>query len=170
MDYLIRILNDSITGIIYFAALFFFFLRYIKAYKLDFIKEYKDVMLYSVVLVVFFSRIISGIAESIVSNIITMIYPGIATDIYKTINAPSIPQNILDQKTILYSALVFYRHLFFSTLLLGISLLVWFRDKVNKRRTFFITLIILSIILLSYFFTRQSFIPFRDAINNKFAH
>ena len=169
MDYLIRILNDSLTGIIYFAALFFFLLRFIKVYKLDFIKEYKDVMLYLIVLVVFSSRIIGGIADNIVSYIIPKIYPSIATDILKSVNTTSVPQNILDQKNNDYAALVFYRDLFLSTLLLSISLLVWCRNKLYKRRILFVGIAILCIIGLSYYITRENFIPLRDAVNNKFA-
>ena len=70
MDSLIKILNDSITGIIYFSALFFFFLRFIKVDDLHLrwiIRDNKDVMLYFFVLVVFISRIIGGMAENIMS-------------------------------------------------------------------------------------------------------
>ena len=140
MDYLIKIINDSITGIIYFAALFFFILRYIKVDDLHLrrmIKDNKDLMLYFMVLIVFISRIIGGMAESIMSaKMMDLISPDITKKICPspsifqgTSKTIPISQNLIDLKEKIYLSLVFYRHLGFSTFLFGISLIVWYKEK-----------------------------------------
>jgi len=170
MDYLLRILNESITGIIYFAALIILFLKCIKKkYDIKYIKDRKDLMLYFVILIVFISRIMGGIAQSILGHFISFVYPNTAIDIQKSINSTSIPQNILEMKNNVYGTLLFYRHLCISIILLGISLIIWFEEYLNKIRTFIVTTIISLIIGLAYYLTRQDYISIRDAIDKKFA-
>jgi FtsH-binding integral membrane protein len=110
-----------------------------------------------------------GIAQSILSHIIPIVYPSTAIDIQKTINSTSIPQNILEMKNNIYGTLLFYRHLCISIILLGISLIIWFEENLNKMRTFCVTALIFFIIGLAYYFTRQDFVSISDAINKRFA-
>ena len=170
MDYILRILNESISGLIYFAAFFIFFILLFDKEKksIKFIIEHSDIMLYLGIVVILASITINSIAKTFIQSIIPIFEPHSTFNGKNTIKMLSLPPNIIEENRSLYMGLTFYRHLLISTTLLGISLLIWFkREKKIFWNIFYILVVFILVILINYFITRNGLISFLNAINIK---
>jgi len=169
MEFLLRTFDDSITGFIYLAALFFFLLRKIEIKNLDSVKKSKEDMLYIAIMVVLFSQVIGFAAQFMLNHFINLFKCSLKSNVISIMNPPKIDENIIKQRDNIYASLNFYRHLLISSSLLEISLYKWlkYKDIERKKINLIIRFSIFIFVFLSicYLFIRYDLQTLNDAIN-----
>ena len=148
-----------IPGFVYLTAIFFYILIFSRKYRLEITKEIREYLPYLSILIIFISYIIGHSFNLAFERIYLCICPSELKNDTITLNAN---KDLLESMYSCYAGLVLFRHLFISTLLLGIALSRWLsKGRILRRKKFkFYIIIILfeAIFALAYWGARELFI------------
>ena len=148
-----------IPGFVYLSALFFYILILSKKYRLEINTEIRVYLPYLSILIIFSSYIIGHSFNLAFERLLFWIYPGLKNSSI----SPNADKNLLELINGCYANLVMFRHLFFSTIALGIALSIWLHNGkllVIKKQFKFIVIIlfVIAVFGLAYWGARELFI------------
>ena len=159
-----------LPGFVYLLVLFFLLQAFTNNYLLNFILKNKEFLLYISILVVVFSFAAGYIIHLSTQFIIHLIRPEFLEEAKKLGDVPDIAARKVWMDT--YAIFATIRHLFISTLLLGISIWIWLKKrrevksrypwKKESRNPFIIYIIILVILILAYYKEKKTFKNWMD--------
>jgi len=172
MEYLLKILDNAIPGVIYCSAIIFFFLSIIgltqnnPKVNVEFSKlNHRNFVLYYLVIFVFISHIISGVADVIVGHLVAWKLKNLDSYILDQIVA-SKKNEIIALRNNYYGLLIFFRHLILSMSLLFLALVFWMR---NKRYVIIIFLVTILFVVFSYLYIQHDLLLIKNDIHARFA-
>lgn len=172
MSSLIPWLEVTLPGFIYLAALGFLLLSYFKPDCKTIINnhydKFKDSLPYTAVLVVFASFIVGLTAQFLMSLAISCIWKEYSFDAIANLKLQrDVPESVAHDFGRSWSNLILFRHLVASMLLLGVSLIIRFREKRTRWKIFFIFVVLCVLLTAAYYVHRADYLRMQDAINAK---
>jgi hypothetical protein len=168
--YVLRFINLMLPGFIYLTGTFILLQSYTNNFVGDLFIKYRDFIFYVSILIVVFSYACGFIMHLAEERILHWIYPKFSKE--SSLFTEKDPEKEFIQTwSEVYSVLIMIRHLFYSSALLGISLLIWIKKhgQLELQTPFLVTFItICIIILLAYHKERGFLVKMRkNLMNNK---
>jgi len=161
-------IENTIPGILYISASFFFYLSFIGVYELSWIEKISKYLPYIFIGILAISSIIGYSFQKIMEKIIYKIIPRHEYDPQKEIQIFKLENDQIKKRLHhFYVVLVLFRHLVVGTSLLLVSLVIWLYGAKNfdvLLNTTIIFLLLITLFTITYILHRRTFIRLKEKI------